>query len=615
MELIRFWIGKILIKKNFVSAIVVFIVLLSLMSSFYSHRLWKKEERVVFWDVKSYYAYLPAVLIHGDLTFSFIDEQPEIYADRIWPDPLPNGNKLIITTMGLAILYMPFFLMGHLVALVTGAETTGYSPPYFFFLLASSVFYLMLGLLALRRVLLKYVPDNIAGIVIAILFWGTNLYWYSTFEATMSHAYSFSLISIFILLSIKWHQAPGIFISVITGLIFGLIVLIRPNNGLVALVFILYGITTFEGFKEKFNFYLKNTRFIIVLIIFAFLVTVPQLLYWKYISGSWIINSYGDRGVFFFNNPQIFNGLFSYRKGWFVYTPVMLVSVLAIPFLLQQKELKKFFLPILIFLLINVYVILSWWSWWYGGGLGLRAFIDSYALLGIPMAAFLYYIIQKKWWIKVPVIAILGMLTYYGYFTNLQYLHNAIHHDSMTKEAFWDSFMNETRSGRFESLLRTPYHSRDFGLMDDILCDAEEINLARQVFKSTSKAYFFNGVDHISTEYSYSGQNSIKLNNKAPFGFTTTIVVPEEGDIFEVSVLRRSEMQNGYLIAQSEEQGILYKNTNVGVPSDMPGWEKLVMAIEIPKELDQKPIRFYCHNPYENDVYFDDIRIKLIPED
>jgi hypothetical protein len=473
----------------------------------------------------------------------------------------------------------------------------------------------MLGLLALRTILLKYVPDNIAGIVIAIVFWGTNLFWYSTFEATMSHAYSFSLISIFILLTIKWHQAPGVFISVITGLVFGMIFLIRPNNGLVVLFFILFGITSLRTFREKIVFYLKNSRFLIVLMIFAFLVLLPQMFYWKYISGSWIINSYGDRGVFFFNDPQIIKGLFGYRKGWFVYTPVMLVSVLAIPFLLKTKELKKFFLPILVFLVINVYVILSWWSWWYGGGLGLRPFIDSYALLGIPLAAFLYYIIQKSWWIKTPAIAAVGILAYYGYFTNLQYLHGAIHHDSMTKEAFWDSFMNKTRSDRFEGMLRTPYHSRDFGLMNDILCDAEDINPARNLFKSTSKAYFFNGVDHISTDYSYSGQYSIKLNNQAPFGFTTTIMVPEEGDIFEVSVMRKSDQKNGYLIAQSEEQGLLYVTTNVGLPSDIQGWEILEMTIEIPKALDQKPIKFYSHNPYQNDVYFDDMRIKLIPKD
>jgi hypothetical protein len=119
MELIKVWSDKITLKRNFISAIVVFMVLLSLLHTMYSHRLWTKEERVIFWDVKSYYAYLPAVFIHGDLSFSFIDEHPEIYAERIWPDPLPNGNKLIITTMGLAILYMPFFFMGHLVAMIT----------------------------------------------------------------------------------------------------------------------------------------------------------------------------------------------------------------------------------------------------------------------------------------------------------------------------------------------------------------------------------------------------------------------------------------------------------------------------------------------------------------
>lgn len=55
-----------------------------------------RPNKVFVWDIKSYYAYLPAAIIHGDLKLEFLKNADQKYNDYFWPSKLENGNKLII---------------------------------------------------------------------------------------------------------------------------------------------------------------------------------------------------------------------------------------------------------------------------------------------------------------------------------------------------------------------------------------------------------------------------------------------------------------------------------------------------------------------------------------
>lgn len=443
-------------KFNRISLFVVFSIILTISYIEVAQKMWTKERRVVFWDVKSYYAYLPAIVLHHDPLFDFVEDYPEVYRDKFWFEIAENGNRVIITSMGLAILYSPFFILGHIFAYILEFETSGYSPPYFFFMLLGSLFYVSLGFFTLRKVLLNYYSDTVTAISLAFVFFGTNLLWYSIFEATMSHAYSFALFSFFIYFTIKWHEKRSYKVSVLLGLISGLIVLVRPTNILVVLFFVFYDVNSLLDLKSRILLFIRDYRKVFVILLFAFLVLLPQLVYWKYVTGSWLFYSYGDKGSFFFSDPQLLNGLFSYRKGWFVYTPIMLLAVLSIPLLLRSKELKKFFVPISLFIAANIYVVLSWWSWWYGGSFGLRAFIESYAFLALPLAALISLIIKQRTSIRLPSLIIILFFALYGLFANIQYYHGAIHWDSMTKEAYWSSFGRVRPQSNFKELIKAP---------------------------------------------------------------------------------------------------------------------------------------------------------------
>jgi glycosyltransferase involved in cell wall biosynthesis len=422
---------------------------------------WNDEKRVIEWDAISYYAYLPAAFIYNDLSLSFSDNYQGPHNFTVWPEKGPGGKYVIKTTMGLSILWSPFFLAGHGAALLTGADAGGYSPPYKFFLLVSALFFLAVGLIYLRRILLLHSSDIVTAMVLAAFVIGTNLYWYTLYQGTMSHVYSFALINAFIWYSIKWNnnERRGSWQAIRLGLLLGLITLIRPTNIIIVFIFLLYGVTSAVSLRQRFRQAVTDYRLLAVIAIAAVAVWVPQMIYWREMTGQWLWFSYGTDERFFFGEPAIIKGLFSWRKGFFIYTPLMIFAFSGIITLWKQKSPHA--LAVTVFVPINIYLIFSWWCWWYGGGLGQRAFIDSYALMAVASASLLSAgMYADKKLVSHPVVAAFIILTSLGVFYNFQYYHGAIHWDSMTRKAYFDSFGRISPSAKFNQLLQAPDYDK-----------------------------------------------------------------------------------------------------------------------------------------------------------
>jgi hypothetical protein len=136
----------------------------------------------------------------------------------------------------------------------------------------------------------------------------------------------------------------------------------------------------------------------------------------------------------------------------------MLLSIAG--FFFMNKESRVFRTPILIFTIVNIYVVFSWGCWWYGGSFGLRAMIESYALLALPLGAFYTACIQSKKGMALLVFAILAFTTL-NLFQTWQYRKRIIHWDSMTKEAYWAVFGKQKAPKGLDSLLKVPVDDRE----------------------------------------------------------------------------------------------------------------------------------------------------------
>ncbi len=437
---------------------VIFLILAGLIFTIFNIKVWKQEGKVINWDVLEYYSYLPAVVIHNDISLKFTEKYPARFSKKFWPHRAPNNALVLKMTMGMSILYSPFFILAHYYALFTkDFAADGFTIPYQLALIFSSVFYIFLGLLFLRNTLLKYFTPIVTSVSLLLIAGGTNLYYYSAFEGAMSHSFSFFLFSAFLFFTLSWHRKITLKKSFYLGIIIGLITLIRPSNIVIVIFFLLFGITNWKSMKNKVLTFLDAHRHLIFMSVIAFFVWVPQLMYWKHITNEWFYYSYGEQG-FFFNNPQIINGLFSFRKGWFIYTPLMLLAVSAI--FLHLRYLKDFFMPLFIFTIVNVYVVLSWWCWWYGGSFGLRAFIDSYAILAVPLALLIRLMLNLKIFPRIASLVLLSLFVLLNVFQSYQYYYGAIHWDSMTKEAYLDSFGRRKPSEKFRVLIKAPDYEK-----------------------------------------------------------------------------------------------------------------------------------------------------------
>ena len=358
----------------------------------------------------------------------------------------------------MAVTYLPFFLVIHGWNKLQGQEVAGFEPSYHFAVGFSSVVYACLGLIFLRKVLLRFFSDPIAAIVLFAMTAGTNLFYYSTSGPGLSHIPCFFLFAVFIWFTIRYYESLLTRHLVFIATAGAFLVLIRPVNILVFLIFFLYGITSWHALKLRMIGYVStNKKVILLFFLLGVAIFLPQLIYWKMQTGSWFFNSYiGER--FYFSDPHLLDGFFSYRKGLFVYTPMMLLCVAGFYFLFRNY--REWALPVLLFFILNAYVLFSWWCWWYGGSFGQRSWIDSYPLFAISLGAMLQYFFQRERWKFIAVFSLVILVSLFTIFDTMKYRYLSIHHDSMTKEAYWDSFLRLKKSEKFDDLLREPEYEK-----------------------------------------------------------------------------------------------------------------------------------------------------------
>jgi len=424
--------------------VIVFLLLFYSASNFVHHN-WTRDDGpnrgVIKWDIISFYGYLPATFIYGDPSLDFLDEGIIDNDNKFWWSPTENGRKIIYMSCGLSIMYAPFFFIAHLLAPVFGEARDGFGSIYQFFLVFGALVYVALGIIMLKKILLRYFTPLVTAITLLLLGIGTNLYYYSTHEAVMSHSYNFVLITIFLYSVLKWYEEATWLRTFLLGMLFGLIVLIRPTNILIFTILLFWGIDSWSNFVERIRFLLRNTPKLLLMILAFLLPWIPQFLYWHMITGQVMYYSYGAHGDrFFFDNPHIIESLFSYRKGWLLYTPVMVFAIAGLIHL--KKMIQGARLSIILYLVLMIYVMSCWWTWWFGGGFGGRIYIDMYGILALPLAALITSILShKKRLVKLSMLGFLGFLVCFQLLQTRHYSRIAIHWDSMSKKAYWHNFL------------------------------------------------------------------------------------------------------------------------------------------------------------------------------
>ena len=446
------------IKKIPLTSIAIAVIMVASLLIDFSLKLWEKQDRVIEWDIHSHYAYLPALFIYDDIQLTKSDYHFDNDYYLFWQSVTPDGRNVIKTSMGMSILYAPFFFVAHGFASLTDYPENGFSEPYKFFLLLSSIFYLFIGLDYVRKILQHFnFSDLHIAITLLLIGLGTNLLCYSSQSAPLQHVYDFCLIAVFIFYTIRWYEKQSVKNTIILGLLLGMISLIRPTNVVILIFFGLYNVSSIGELKQRMALLKKEWFLINVILFLTFIVWIPQFIYWKTVTGSYLYYSYTGEG-FFFNNPQMMEGLFGFHKGWLVYTPMMAFSIMGI-FLLKDI-VKKMRTAIILFFFVNIYIIFSWWCWWYGGTYGQRAMIDCYPILAIPFASFIQDLSGRKWFLKGAFVCIAAFFIWLNIFQTFQFEYHSLHWDGMTRELYFKQFGKISMIEDFEKYVKEPNYDK-----------------------------------------------------------------------------------------------------------------------------------------------------------
>lgn len=272
---------------------------------------------VVRSDVKGYYGYLQALFIRHDL-----GREPDVW-EYVRHTPTGTLNKYYC---GTAIMMAPWFLIGHDIALGDPkAPRDGLSVHEMRAISIGAWCYLLLGLLALRGVLRGMgFSEQVAAWALLAIGMGTQLLQYSALQPGWSHVYSFCAIAAFLYAVQRFAQGGSAAWLLAVSATLALIVLIRPVNGLVVLaVPVLLG----RGLPAAVKRIARHPWALAgALLLGAGLLSIQPLL-WHAQIGKWYAYGYEGEG-FHWDRPELFKVLFGFRRGLFLWAPVLLLALL-----------------------------------------------------------------------------------------------------------------------------------------------------------------------------------------------------------------------------------------------------------------------------------------------
>ena len=592
-------------KKNILTRISGLLILVTVFTTLLSQKKWEGDNKVIHGDVLGYYAYLPALFIHNDLAFNNLEEYDSHLGRLVWVTESEDGTVFIKFTSGMAMLYSPFFLSAHYLAEPLGYQANGFDPPYKVALVISSFFYCLVGLIFLSKFLLLHFKDSVVAIVLLTLYMGTNAFHYYTGDLTYSHGYSFALVAVFLFSASKWLNDPRVKWSILAGVAAGLFVLIRPVDILFLLFIPLAGVASFKNLKERFQLFWNNKGSLLVMVICFILMLLPQLLYYKYISGELLFYSYTDER-FFFTDPHFYDILFSYRNGWLVYSPLMLLSLFGFLFLWKKKE--GFGIFVLVTFFLYLYVIASWWCWWYVG-FGNRAFVNIYPIFSIPLAYFIQYALDQQWFKKTAFKLIIFCGIALNIFQSNQYQNAAIHWGAMTEEAYWDSFGNLFPSQTFTTLLEFP--------LTEKAMQGADVTRGTVIDTLQASTQSYSTADESPAEYmpfftpseGYKGPGAMRSNEE----YTLYQTIPvNDASVIQISAWIKCD-GNVFLGSFRGDPFIVY-NASENARKHDGEWRQLHLYSRIPQELELDSLEFYFWNQDVQELIVDDVQVSWCKE-
>lgn len=342
-------------------------------------------------DAVYYYISLRSIVIDRDLDFK---NEFEYFYNQI--SPFTGNRKLpFILSMnpetgrfptkypiGSAIFLIPPFLLTHGILTTlqwagVGVATDGYNIFYQASAALASLLYAFSGLILIYKLGKKIFKPGIAFLGTSAIWLATPLIYYMTMEPLTSQPLSFFSVSAFIYLWYTTRKNRKLYQWVLLGTIGGLMSIVRYQDCLFLLIPLI-------DHSRKF---LSNLPKISLFLFFAASVITIQLSINNYLFGSPIRTGEGDAGFPYLTSPKIFYTLFSFERGLYVWSPVLIFASIGLYWFIKKFRFIGTLLTI--FILFQIYVVSSWTDPTQGDSFGNRILVNSNVIFALGLMQFL----------------------------------------------------------------------------------------------------------------------------------------------------------------------------------------------------------------------------------
>jgi hypothetical protein len=350
--------------------------------------------RIYSSDEIQYFAYLRSLWFDHDVSFEneyqyFYDRQvarSEGFHETFLERQTETGRRINFATLGCAVLWSPFYAVGHVVAVATGAPRDGFSRPYVAAVAYASALYGFLAIVLAIRSAARLGLNGVAG---ALAVWlGTPLLFYMYVAPPFSHATSAFTVALFtyVWLRVRERWTPAGLAAL--GAAGALMAMTREQDVFfIAAPALDWAIAWTRGAMSD----VRDAALGMGAAAVAFLVVyAPQLAAYEVLNGHLGPHASVAHKMKWYA-PHALQVLVSPEHGYFVWTPLALlalagVGALALPSSAADAR-PTIAVCLALMALLQVYVGGSVDSWTVAGGFGQRRFVALTTVLVIGLSA------------------------------------------------------------------------------------------------------------------------------------------------------------------------------------------------------------------------------------
>lgn len=308
--------------------------------------------------------------------------------------------------IGTALLWMPFFVLAHLLGIFLNSigwyvPLDGVNYLYEASVCLGTIVYASLGFILTYYTLRRIPVENALWGFWAVIgmWWATPAIYYMIAEPSMSHGLTVFSIALFLFTWYKPKPDRSLWGWAKVGFSAGLVALTRWQDGIILLIPLIE--IGYWAYHRKISL-AQAMCSLLVLATTAFLTFLPQPLMWKTLYGEYFTVPQGND---FFNwaNPQILPTLFSGRHGLFSWHPIFLITLFGLPFLWKRD--RAITLVIIYMFIGELYINSAVLRWWADDAFGGRRFVSLIPLFALPLGALIAQI--KRTWAILALIALI----------------------------------------------------------------------------------------------------------------------------------------------------------------------------------------------------------------